>query len=197
LFCSAPEGSAAYFFCRFDVSESLTAKTIIGCLARQLLGQQPIDLRRIDHFWNNPFADPDEQVIVKFVRKLLPVDPIYSLIVDGLDECSEKERQMTLGYCSSCKSTLKFVCACHSDRARGIMPKSQLACLMESGHCLSPRTTPTSVFISTPGYMSASSQTGYVSEIQLSSCRSNMPLSLGPKECTYSPYTTSSTDCNR
>ncbi|KAF4167593.1 hypothetical protein CNMCM6936_004857 [Aspergillus lentulus] len=96
LFCSAPKGSAAYFFCRFDVSESLTARTIIGSLARQLLGQQPIDLTKIDNFFDNSLADPDEQVIVKFVRKLLPADLIYSLIVDGLDECPEKERQITL-----------------------------------------------------------------------------------------------------
>ncbi|EAW15613.1 NACHT domain protein [Aspergillus fischeri NRRL 181] len=91
LFCSASKGSVAYFFCRFDVSDSLTARTIIGCLARQLLGQQPIDLTRIDSL-----ADPDEQVIVKFVRELLPVDLTYSLIVDELDECPEKERQITL-----------------------------------------------------------------------------------------------------
>ncbi|GFF54939.1 hypothetical protein IFM58399_09952 [Aspergillus lentulus] len=96
LFCSASKGSVAYFFCRFDVSESLTARTIIGCLARQLLAQQPIDLTNIDNSWNNSPADPDEQVIVKLVRKLLPVDLIYSLIVDGLDECPEKERQTTL-----------------------------------------------------------------------------------------------------
>ncbi|KAF4201891.1 hypothetical protein CNMCM8927_000979 [Aspergillus lentulus] len=96
LFCSASKGSVAYFFCRFDVSDSLTARTIIGCLARQLLAQQPIDLTNIDNTWNNSLADPDEQVIVNFVRKLLPVDLIYSLILDGLDECPEKERKTTL-----------------------------------------------------------------------------------------------------
>lgn len=94
LFCSTPKGTTAYFFCRFDVSESLTARTIIGCIARQLLGQQPIDPTTFD----NPFdwlANPDEQVILNLVRELLPVGPIYSLIVDGLDECAERERQAT------------------------------------------------------------------------------------------------------
>ncbi|KAF7155603.1 hypothetical protein CNMCM5623_008145 [Aspergillus felis] len=96
LFFSTPSGSTAYFFCRFDVSESLTARTIIGCLARQLLGQQPIDLTKIDNFFENSLASQDEQIILDFLRELLPVDPIYSLIVDGLDECPEIERQTTL-----------------------------------------------------------------------------------------------------
>ncbi|GIK06306.1 hypothetical protein Aspvir_001953 [Aspergillus viridinutans] len=96
LFCSTPKGTVAYFFCRFDVSESLTARTIIGCLARQLLGQQPIDLAKIDNSIDNSLASPDEQIILDLIRELLPVDPIYSLILDGLDECPEKERQITL-----------------------------------------------------------------------------------------------------
>ncbi|GIJ90111.1 hypothetical protein Asppvi_009061 [Aspergillus pseudoviridinutans] len=96
LFCSTLRGTTAYFFCRFDVSESLTARAIIGCLARQLLGQQPIDLTKMDNFCDNSLASPDEQMILNIVRELLPVDPIYSLIVDGLDECPETERQTTL-----------------------------------------------------------------------------------------------------
>ncbi|KAH1305419.1 hypothetical protein KXX05_004052 [Aspergillus fumigatus] len=108
LFCSASKASVAYFFCRFDVSDSLTARTIIGCLARQLLAQQPIDLTKIDNFWDNSLADPDEQAIVKFVQKLLSVDPIYSLVVDGLDECPEKERKMTLEILQQLRKHLKI-----------------------------------------------------------------------------------------
>jgi hypothetical protein len=96
LIFSTPRGTSAYFFCRFDVTESLTARAIIGCLARQLLGQQPIDLMKVDNLCENWLANPDEQLILNFVRELLPPGPIYSLIVDGLDECPETERQTTL-----------------------------------------------------------------------------------------------------
>ncbi|GFG06232.1 vegetative incompatibility protein HET-E-1 [Aspergillus udagawae] len=96
LFFSTPKGTTAYFFCRFDVTESLTARIIIGCLARQLLGQQPIDLLKLDNFCENWLANPDEQVILNFVRELLPPGPIYNLIVDGFDECLETERRTTL-----------------------------------------------------------------------------------------------------
>ncbi|RHZ55582.1 hypothetical protein CDV55_102429 [Aspergillus turcosus] len=115
LFCSTPKGTTAYFFCRFDVSESLTARTIIGCLARQLLGQQPIDLTTIDNLFENWFARPDEQGILTFLRELLPAAPIYSLVVDGLDECPIRERQATFKILQQLQEHLN-VCLCLSFR---------------------------------------------------------------------------------
>ncbi|KAF7114771.1 hypothetical protein CNMCM5793_000310 [Aspergillus hiratsukae] len=85
----APSGSVAYFFCRYDVSESLTARTILGCLARQLLGQQPVDLTNVEWFFYDPLAHRDEQFI-------LPTAPVYILVLDGLYECPESEQQTTI-----------------------------------------------------------------------------------------------------
>ncbi|RLL97493.1 hypothetical protein CFD26_103731 [Aspergillus turcosus] len=129
LFCSAPKGTTAYFFCRFDVSESLTARTIIGCLARQLLGQQPIYLTTIDNLFESWLARPDEQGILTFLRELLPAAPIYSLVVDGLDECPIRERQATFKILQQLQEHLN-VCLClsfrkdaedHANTAAGIL----------------------------------------------------------------------------
>ncbi|KAL8365190.1 hypothetical protein RB595_004139 [Gaeumannomyces hyphopodioides] len=80
----------AYFFCRHDNSESLQARTIMGCLAQQLLGPPPgpagleglIDLI-------TPTMDLDG--VTNLLLRALPTRAY--VVVDGLDECDNDQRQ--------------------------------------------------------------------------------------------------------
>ncbi|KAL8284840.1 hypothetical protein RB600_009325 [Gaeumannomyces tritici] len=80
----------AYFFCRHDIPDSLQARTIMGCLARQLLGPPPGPARLGD------LTDPtspaiDLDGVTSLLLKVLP--PRAYIVVDGLDECDDGQAQ--------------------------------------------------------------------------------------------------------
>ncbi|KAL8400657.1 hypothetical protein RB594_000889 [Gaeumannomyces avenae] len=83
----------AYFFCRHDIPESLQARTIMGCLARQLLGPPPGPARLGDLTDpTTPAMDLDE--VTSLLLKVLP--PRAYIVVDGLDECNDGQAQSLL-----------------------------------------------------------------------------------------------------
>ncbi|EJT68933.1 hypothetical protein GGTG_13522, partial [Gaeumannomyces tritici R3-111a-1] len=80
----------AYYFCRHDNSESLQARTIMGCLARQLLGPPPGPAGLeclIDAI--TPTMDLDG--VTNLLLRALPTRAY--VVVDGLDECDNDQRQ--------------------------------------------------------------------------------------------------------
>ncbi|KAH7161651.1 hypothetical protein EDB81DRAFT_925251 [Dactylonectria macrodidyma] len=82
----------AYFFCRYDIPESLEARTIMGCLARQLL-EQSATHHSHDHIFleeSAPVMDVDK--ILEVLLSVLPSDREFYLILDGLDECNLDEQ---------------------------------------------------------------------------------------------------------
>lgn len=102
----------AYFFCRHDTPESLQARTIMGCLARQLLGPPPGHTRLEDLTdATNPTMDFDG--VVSLLLKALP--PKAYIVIDGLDECDEYQAQSLLRALRQLQNTY-FLLMCVSFR---------------------------------------------------------------------------------
>jgi ankyrin repeat domain-containing protein 50 len=84
--------TVSYFFCRFDDTASLKARTVIGSLARQLLldvaFQVPESISTV--------TDVDD--VVEFLLNVLLCESGRNNIIclDGLDECEENERYQIL-----------------------------------------------------------------------------------------------------
>ncbi|KAK4219149.1 ankyrin repeat-containing domain protein [Rhypophila decipiens] len=80
----------AYFFCRHDIAESLKARTVIGSFTRQILRPFP-DLGTQDTI-GETIPIPDCDRILSVLRTTLPSSFGAYFVLDGLDECPEKER---------------------------------------------------------------------------------------------------------
>lgn len=105
-----------YYFCRGDDSVSLSSRSIIGSLARQLLEQE------INHAEDNSLLDLHKDSrglntaeIVDFTLAHLKVDLCYYIVLDGLDECdnsqvNEVARSVTR-LCNKRSTDFKIICA--------------------------------------------------------------------------------------
>ena len=90
--------TATYFFCRYDIPESLMARTIIGSLARQLL-RNVSNVSMMVELPDPTAADID--TILRLLRLILPANRKAYVVLDGLDECETAERV----------TVLEFICA--------------------------------------------------------------------------------------
>ena len=82
----SPHNATAFFFCRFDESESLKAKIIIGSIARQLVSDLPINA-----FRSFKQESTYGSSIISFFEATLSHSRQYFIILDGLDECGEAQ----------------------------------------------------------------------------------------------------------
>jgi ankyrin repeat protein len=82
-----------YFFCKYDVSESLQARTIIGSLVRQLLYAIP-DLSALEKRCENVRTrlGDIEDLLELLIQGFTSRQKIY-LVIDGLDECNFEEKE--------------------------------------------------------------------------------------------------------
>ena len=80
----SPKDVTAYFFCRFDETESLKAKTIIGSIAKQLVSDLPASAFRA---FNQKSIDGTS--IISALEAVLSHTRQYFIVLDGLDECGE------------------------------------------------------------------------------------------------------------
>lgn len=92
LYMQSERLPVAYFFCRYDIPESLKAHTVMGSLSRQLL--QTIQNPTI----GQQFADASPSVLdfeglLRLLRDTLPRGYRAYIIVDGLDECDDHQKQ--------------------------------------------------------------------------------------------------------
>ena len=83
----------AYFFCKHDISESLKARTIIGSLARQLLGTK-LDLTVAAQLCDKTAFDIDD--LLDVLRRGLPSNHRAYFVLDGLDECDHSEKELLI-----------------------------------------------------------------------------------------------------
>ena len=87
----------AYFFCKHDEVESLQTRTIIGSIARQIFDHVKPDFVEAIAEIRSGTIDTDQ--VLGYIQKLLPSNSHkYFIIIDGLDECEEKETRMVLQY---------------------------------------------------------------------------------------------------
>lgn len=95
-----------FFFCEHDNARSLTARTILGSLARQcipsgdLLAALETSLRALFED-----GDPDHDDLNCFLVEQSDIARTHFILIDGLDECSESERELLL---STFKALLKL-----------------------------------------------------------------------------------------
>ena len=110
----------AYFFCRYDEVESLQARTIVGSIARQIFHNIKPDI--VDEITNRRSGTFDTDQIVDFIQKLLPSHSHgYFIIIDGLDECEEKELRLLLQCLKQLlmsKTALRVYCSSRPDVSR-------------------------------------------------------------------------------
>ena len=82
----SPKDVIAFFFCRFDETESLKAKTIIGSIARQLVSDLPANaFRAFDR------GSTHETSIIATLEATLRHTRQCFIVLDGLDECGEAQ----------------------------------------------------------------------------------------------------------
>ncbi|OAL53394.1 ankyrin [Pyrenochaeta sp. DS3sAY3a] len=85
------DDAVVYFFCRYDLPESLRARTILGSVARQLLCTAP-DLSKVADLHDRDKTPFDMNDLIKGISHGFAVTRKIFLILDGLDECSEVEK---------------------------------------------------------------------------------------------------------
>lgn len=85
----------AYFFCRHDIPESMNAKTIIASLARQLL-LSVLDLPIVTESFDHNIPALNFEAVLILLQWALPSTHKVYLILDGLDECEDSERNETI-----------------------------------------------------------------------------------------------------
>ena len=90
----------AYYFCRYDESVSLDSRTIIGCLAKQIFARVQSEIpdfaAKVSEIEEGVL---DSQLILGYLEDLLPIkSKKYFVILDGIDDCSEKEIRLLMGY---------------------------------------------------------------------------------------------------
>ena len=124
-----PTSLRTYFFCEYDNAHSLTARAILGCLARQSLAQDnPTLLGELQSLFD---ADPpDEDDITTFFIQHSNASRVHFILIDGLDECAELEREIVL-------NTLEALLRLESPRFR-IFLSGRDSIVSETRHMLKP-----------------------------------------------------------
>jgi ankyrin repeat protein len=84
--------TTVYFFCRYDIPESLKARTILGSLARQLLSAVP-DLGAVKGAYDDNASVGDPDAVLKILYHVFPPERKVYVVLDGLDECDTSEAQ--------------------------------------------------------------------------------------------------------
>ncbi|KAJ5930832.1 hypothetical protein N7466_006325 [Penicillium verhagenii] len=84
--------SVAHFFCMAENKESLSARNIIGSIARQLLDSL-IQTSSHDHLLSiqSEVQSLDTDETVEFLLSKLKINHSYYIILDGLDECEQAQ----------------------------------------------------------------------------------------------------------
>jgi hypothetical protein len=86
----------AYFFCKHDIPESLKASTILGSVARQFLCEIP-DLTNLPATReDNALFTGDTESVLELVTQAASLIPKSYIVLDGLDECEEKEKETVI-----------------------------------------------------------------------------------------------------
>ena len=128
LFCSQhPRNTVSFFFCQFDNAESLQARTILGCLIRQLLTLDTLSkgiCNRIETLFTD--AMPDAEDLGSLFDEVAGESQIHYIVIDGLDECPKADRNVVLkvlGKLVSSKSTIKILLSSREDIGGDIQRK--------------------------------------------------------------------------
>ena len=122
LFCRQfPTGTTrTFFFCQFDNAESLTARTVIGCLIKQLLKHSNISVSvetKLAELLDEGM--PEAEDFLPLLTEVLAMFPLHFVVIDAIDECSKAERELILAMLRSAmdlsRTTVKVFIATRPD----------------------------------------------------------------------------------
>lgn len=82
----SPKDMTSFFFCRYDVEESLKAKSIVGSITRQLANTLPANA-----FCRFQYDNICPTAVTNFLETTLNPARRYFIVLDGLDECEEAQ----------------------------------------------------------------------------------------------------------
>lgn len=120
LHAQAQKITVAYFFCRHDIVESLQARTILGCLARQWLQGLP-EIRTIEGTITANIWDMDD--ICNVLLDSLPSSSQAYFILDGVDELDRSEKECLISHLSLLMENFTNIRLCLSYRNDMTSPK--------------------------------------------------------------------------
>ena len=104
----------AYFFCRADDRKSQSARTVMGCVARQVL--EACHISATDRLWKTIGAEPPlgkHRIKQLFEAKTIR-DRALCLLLDGIDECGEEDREEILDFLVFLQENMKAkLCVSH------------------------------------------------------------------------------------
>lgn len=126
LLTKKEQAMVAHFFCRHDIPESLKARTIIGSLARQLLSTVS-DLAALSKRCASDQAAGDTEEVLELIIQGFPPSQKAYFVLDGLDECNDKEK-MILGQAVQKIQRVLKVLVCVSSRGE---PNSALELIID------------------------------------------------------------------
>ncbi|KXG54509.1 uncharacterized protein PGRI_076530 [Penicillium griseofulvum] len=95
LHVACQDTTVAFFFARYDVAETLKARTAIGSLVRQFLSQV-VDLRQACQVLEATSHRIPFERMLGLLQSVLKPDFKAFVVVDGLDEMSTDERELFL-----------------------------------------------------------------------------------------------------
>ncbi|GAB1218113.1 hypothetical protein ATERTT37_007364 [Aspergillus terreus] len=118
LVSTCGKGNLVYFFCRYDITESLTARAMFGSLTRQLLCQQTVELARLQQDYASQVTlDCDK--MLEILQTLLSHNEKYYILVDGLDECPQSEIETIIELLQNLQRVLStLICISYREEAR-------------------------------------------------------------------------------
>ena len=114
---AADKVPVAYFFCRYDDTESLKAQTIFGSLVRQLLQNIP-DLTHAEQLIDQGASVSDTDLVLQILECALPADSKAYIVLDGLDECDAAEARIILQLLQGLQASFSIL-LCLSYKLRG------------------------------------------------------------------------------
>lgn len=83
----------AYLYLSYQ--ETYTVAELLGCIVKQLIGNDKLFLRNVATIWEADYGRGDKQITIntlsELFRDLLEESPVY-IIVDALDECAPENR---------------------------------------------------------------------------------------------------------
>jgi ankyrin repeat protein len=111
----------AYFFCRYDIPDSLKARTILGSLARQLLSTVS-DLAVATEACDDNSLVEDSDAIFNILHQAFPSKRKVYFVLDGLHECDHSERQALAQCIQKLQQEFKILLciSCRLEPDRGI-----------------------------------------------------------------------------
>ena len=106
-----PQGEnsvVTYFFCRRDIAESLKERTIVRSFARQVL-RHMVDLSHVEDSLDETLVTASSHHISKLLSLAVPRSRRIFLVLDGLDECEDREKHRLMQTLCSIQHELKLM----------------------------------------------------------------------------------------